>query len=237
MVEYKVNKKMTHIKLILVVTACALFLSGCLKPLSVRKTSEDFKPKKQERVAIYRKDNGAIYQQGMRVGLFEDLTAKYVGDILTVILLENTNASSTSNTNSSKDNKVDLPGPTLAGKKVEKDGVEILQNNFSGEREFSGQGTSAMNSSLNGKITVIVAEVLPNRNLVIRGEKMMLLNQSDEYVRFIGVVRPADIGQDNTIQSTRIANAHMAYSGKGDLSSANKVGTLGRFFQSQAWPY
>lgn len=94
-----------------------------------------------------------------------------------------------------------------------------------------------MNSSLNGKISVTVADVLPNNNLIVRGEKMMLLNQSDEYVRFVGIVRPQDIKQDNTIDSTRIANVHMAYGGQGSLSAANKMGPLGRFFQSQAWPY
>ena len=215
----------------------SIFLSGCLKPLNIKKTADDFKPIKQQVLNVQRKDNGSIYQHGMRVGLFDDTTAKYVGDVLTIILIENTNASATSNTNSSKDNKVELPGPTLAGQKVTKEGVEILENKFSGEREFSGQGTSAMNSSLNGKISVTVANVLPNRNLVVRGEKMMILNQSDEYVRFIGIVRPQDIKQDNSIDSTRVANVHMAYGGKGDLSTANKMGALGRFFQSQAWPY
>ncbi len=215
----------------------AIMLSGCLKPLDVKKTDAELHKYKVERPKITRRDNGAIYQQGMRVGLFEDTTARYVGDVLTIILLENTNASATSNTNSSKDNKVDLPGPTLAGSEVIKDGKEILTNKFNGEREFSGQGTSAMSSSFNGKISVTVSKVLPNNNLVVTGEKMLLLNQSDEYVRFIGIVRPQDIAQDNTIQSTRVANAHMAYAGKGDLSAANKMGPLGRFFQSQAWPY
>ena len=227
-------KKYTHIMMLIGLT---VFLSGCLKPLNVKKVKNDFKPVKQERLTVHRKDNGAIYQSGMRVGLYEDTTAKYIGDVLTVILTENMNASATSNTNSSKDNKVELPGPTLAGNKVTKDGVEILQNQFAGEREFSGQGTSAMNSSFNGKISVTVSKVLPNQNLVVRGEKMMVLNQSDEYVRFIGIVRPQDIAQDNTIQSTRVANVHMAYGGQGDLSKANKMGPLGRFFQSQAWPY
>ncbi len=215
----------------------AVFLSGCLKPLNVKKSHSDFQPVKQRTLNIQRKDNGAIYQEGMRISLFGDTTAQYIGDVLTIILIENTNASATSNTNSSKDNKVDLPGPTLAGSKVEKNGVEILENNFKGEREFSGQGTSAMNSSFNGKISVTVAEVLPNQNLIVRGEKMMLLNQSDEYVRFIGIVRPQDIDQDNSVKSTRVANVHMAYGGKGSLSQANKMGPLGRFFQSQAWPY
>lgn len=223
-------------KYIIVLVCFSFFLSGCLKPINIKKEIDGFKAAKQT-FKIPRKDNGAIYQSGMRIGLFEDRTAKYIGDVLTVVLIENTNASATSNTNSSKDNKVDLPGPTLAGNKVTKDGVEILQNKFSGEREFSGQGTSAMNSSFNGKISVTVSKVLPNQNLVVRGEKMMALNQSDEYVRFIGIVRPQDIEQDNTIKSTRVANVHMAYGGQGDLSNANKMGPLGRFFQSQAWPY
>jgi len=224
-------------KYIIVLVCFSFFLSGCLKPINIKKEIDGFKAAKQQTFKIPRKDNGAIYQSGMRIGLFEDRTAKYIGDVLTVVLIENTNASATSNTNSSKDNKVDLPGPTLAGNKVTKDGVEILQNKFSGEREFSGQGTSAMNSSFNGKISVTVSKVLPNQNLVVRGEKMMALNQSDEYVRFIGIVRPQDIEQDNTIKSTRVANVHMAYGGQGDLSNANKMGPLGRFFQSQAWPY
>lgn len=227
---------MTNFKIIVLISLL-IFLSGCIKPLNVKRAGSDFKPVKQRVSNIRRKDNGSIYQQGMRVGLFEDITARYVGDVLTIILLENTNASATSNTNSSKDNKVELPGPTLAGQQVTKDGVEILTNKFNGEREFSGQGTSAMNSSFNGKISVTVAEVLANRNLVVRGEKMMMLNQSDEFVRFIGIVRPQDIEQDNTIKSTRVANVHMAYGGQGDLSQANKMGPLGRFFQSQVWPY
>ena len=229
--------EMKNYKSIVTLIGFSIILSGCIKPLNVKKADNKYKPIKQRVLNIHYKDNGAIYQKGMRVGLFEDITAKYVGDVLTIVLTENTNASATSNTNSSKDNKVELPGPTLAGNKVTKDGVEILTNKFNGEREFSGQGTSAMNSSLNGKISVMVADILPNRNLVVRGEKMMMLNQSDEYVRFIGVVRPQDINQDNTIDSTRVANVHVAYGGQGDLSSANKMGPLGRFFQSQAWPY
>jgi len=224
-------------KSIILLIIVSILLSGCLKAIGKKTTGSKYSPKKQASLVIPKKDNGAIYQYGMRVGLFSDITARHVGDVLTIELIENTNASATSNTNSSKDNKVELPGPTLAGNKVTKEGVEILENKFNGEREFSGQGTSAMNSSFNGKISVTVAEVLPNNNLVVRGQKLMMLNQSDEFVRFIGIVRPQDITQDNTIKSTRVANVHMAYGGQGDLASANKMGPLGRFFQSQAWPY
>jgi flagellar L-ring protein precursor FlgH len=221
----------------MVLLMLALFLSGCLKLRPDKNGANSFQPVKQVPLHISYKDNGSIYQEGMRVGLFSDTNARYVGDILLVELNETTNSSATSNTNSSKDNKVDLPGPTLAGQPVIKNGTEILKNNFKGEREFNGQGTSAMNSNFTGKITVTVTKVLPNKNLIVQGEKLMLLNQSDEYIRFIGIVRPQDISQDNTVVSTRVANAHMAYSGTGDLASANKLGALGKFFQSQAWPY
>lgn len=215
-----------------------VLLSGCLKPISALTKKENaFAPTKPVLVNLPRNDNGAIYQPGMRVGLFEDLTARYVGDVLTIDLVENTNASSTSNTNSSKDNKVDLPSPTLAGSKVTREGTEILKNQFEGGREFSGQGTSSMNSTFNGKISVTVSEVLANGNLVVRGEKLMMFNQSDEFIRFVGIVRPQDVRPDNSIKSTKVANVHVAYSGQGALSAANTIGPLGRFFQSQAWPY
>ncbi len=229
---------MMNAKYIITLVSITFLLSGCLKPLSIKKSaSNKFSPVKQTSLRIFRKDNGAIYQQGMRVGLFSDITAKYIGDVLTIELIENTNGSATSNTNSSKDNKVELPGPILAGNAVKKEGVEILENKFNGERQFNGQGTSSMNSSFNGRISVTVADVLPNKNLLVRGEKLMMLNQSDEYIRFIGIVRPQDISQENTVKSTRVANVHMAYGGQGDLAAANKMGALGRFFQSQAWPY
>ena len=226
-----------NVKHIITLIAVSVLLTGCLKPLVIKKTDNKFAAKRPLPVQTKRKDNGAIYQQGMRVGLFSDTTAKYIGDVLTINLVEKTNANASSNTTSSKENTVELPGPTLAGKPVTKDGVDILNNSFEGERDFNGEGSSTMNSNFTGKISVTVADVLPNNNLVVRGEKLMMLNQSDEYVRFIGIVRTQDIGQDNTIESTRVANVHMAYGGQGDLASANKLGSLGRFFQSQAWPY
>ena len=215
-----------------------MMLAGCMKSLDPRSDANNpYAPAVPQVVNLPRDDNGAIYQPGMRVGLFNDTTAQYVGDVLTIEMMENTNASSTSNTNSSKDNNIDLQSPTLAGNVVTKDGAEILKNEVKGEREFSGQGTSAMSSTFNGKISVTVAQVLPNGNLVVRGEKLMLLNQSEEFIRFTGIVRPQDVKPDNSVPSVKVANVHVAYSGQGALSEANQMGSLGRFFQSPAWPY
>ncbi len=209
---------------------------GCGITFKPRKDS--FDPVAPQVAHLPRKDNGTIYQSGMMVGWFQDVTAHAVGDILTINLQENTNASTSSNTNTSKDQTVEMPGPTLAGQKItNKDGVEILENNLEAGREFSGQGTSSMNSTFSGTITVIVSEVLPNRNLVVKGKKLVTLNQSEEMIQFSGIVRPLDILPDNTVPSNRVANVYVAYAGDGTMNSANSMGPLARFFQSGVWPY
>jgi flagellar L-ring protein precursor FlgH len=199
--------------------------------------SSEYEPAKPIVNHIPKLDNGSIYQVGMSVGLFDGVTARRVGDIVTIVLKENTNASSSSNTNATKDQSVDLQSPTLAGQKVLVDGREVLLNEIEAGREFSGQGTSAKNSNLSGHITVTVAEVLTNGNLIIRGQKLMLLNQSEEFIRLTGIIRPQDILPDNTIDSYRVADVKVAFSGEGALASANNMGPLAKFFQSGLWPY
>lgn len=184
-----------------------------------------------------RDDSGAIYHSSYKAGLFDDLNARNVGDVLTIKIVENSNASLNANTSATKDNKVDLPSPKLAGDTVTKNGKEILNNEVDGNREFNGQGTSQQNSSMSATVTVTVANVLPNRNMVIKGEKLVTLNQAEEYIRFSGIVRPQDINPDNSVESTRIANLKIIYSGDGAISDANRMGVLGRLFQGKAWPY
>jgi len=215
---------------------CLLLLSqfGCsIVPLG----SKNYEPAKPVVNQVPKLDNGSIYQAGMSVGLFDGVTARRVGDIVTIVLKETTNASSSSNTNATKDQSVDLQSPTLAGQKVLVDGKEVLLNEIEAGREFSGQGTSAKNSNLSGHITVTVAEVLSNGNLIIRGQKLMLLNQSEEFIRLTGIIRPQDILPDNTIDSYRVADVKVAFSGEGALASANNMGPLAKFFQSALWPY
>jgi len=211
-------------------------LSSCVL-VKKNDKKETFKPTPPVVLKIPKEDNGAIFRDEMNVGLFDDNNARNIGDILTIMLKESTNASSTANTSATKDQKVDLPSPKLAGDKVTKDNKEILNNEVEAGREFNGQGTSAQNSSFSGTISVTVAKVLPNFNLVVRGEKLVRLNQAEEFIRFSGIVRPQDIKPDNTVDSSRIANVHVMYAGDGTISAANTMGALGRFFQGKAWPY
>ena len=154
--------------------------TGCENTGFFRKKVDPYAPAKPEPEAVIQKYNGAIYQEGMTVGLFDNRTARQKGDILTIELVESASASASSSTTTKKTNSVDLPSPTEAGDKETKDGKEVLSNQFEGGRDFNGAGNTSQKHDLSGKITVTVAEVLPNRNLVVRGEKLLNLNQADE---------------------------------------------------------
>ncbi|MET0248942.1 MAG: flagellar basal body L-ring protein FlgH, partial [Sphingobium sp.] len=80
------------------------------------------------------------------------------------------------------------------------------------------------------EITVTVAEVYPNGTMRVAGEKLVTLNRGDEFVRITGLVRTADISQDNRVPSTRVADARITYTGKGEVARASTQGWLGRFF-------
>lgn len=211
-------------------------LTGCVKQGTVKK-AENFEPAKPEPVKLGRKFTGAIYQEGMVIGFYEDTTAHHVGDILTIRLSEKASASATASTKAEKGQKVDLPPPKVAGDKVTADDKEVLDNQVNAGRDFKGSGSSDQSHSFDGMITVSVAEVLPNRHLVVRGEKLIVLNQADEFIRFSGIVRPQDIDQTNTVDSNKIANVRISYAGQGVISSANSMGPLARFFQSPGYPY
>jgi flagellar L-ring protein precursor FlgH len=180
---------------------------------------------------------GAIYQAELPVELFQDRRAYRVGDILTVQLSEKTDASTTASTATSKDDSVEIGAPVIFGAGVTRLGKDIFETNFDAQRAFSGNGDTSQSNSLKGDITVSVARVLANGNLVIRGEKVISINQGTEFVRLAGIVRPEDIDAENTVLSNKVANARISYGGRGALADANAQGWLGRFFNGPLWPF
>ena len=103
--------------------------------------------------------------------------------------------------------------------------------------DFEGEGESEQNNFLSGDITVSVVEVLANGNMLVRGEKIVTINQGNEYVRLSGMISPRDIDANNTISSIRIADAQIAYTGDGATQDANVMGWLSRFFASALMPF
>lgn len=158
--------------------------------------------------------------------LYRGNRASAVGDPVTIALVETTSASKTVNSKSQKGGSGAITPPTA--------GLLSFLNpnalNASSSSTFNGQGSAAQTSSLASTLSVTVAQVRANGTALVRGEKTMLLSQGNEWIRFSGIVRLADIDEDNVVLSTRVADAHIEYSGKGALQNASKQGWLGRFF-------
>ncbi|MGY1408000.1 MULTISPECIES: flagellar basal body L-ring protein FlgH [unclassified Luteimonas] len=191
--------------------------------------------------AVAGNGGGSIYASaggGNRaMSLFQDNKARSVGDLLTIVLVENTRARTNATTAVSKESGVDIAAPTIFGQDITYNGRPLLQAGIEGTRDFAGRGDSAQSNQLAGNITVSVVEDLGNGNLRVAGEKRMRLNQGDELVQIQGLVRAADIGPDNRISSDRVGQAEILYGGRGTLARSNAMGWLGRFFNSAAFPY
>jgi flagellar L-ring protein precursor FlgH len=180
---------------------------------------------------------GTIYNPAGSFDLFMDLRARAVGDILTIMLVERTDASKESSTSTARGSSVDTGFPVFAGRPITSGGTPILNNELSSDTSFDGQADSSQRNRLDGSITVTVAERLPNGNLLVRGEKLITINQGEEFIRLEGIIRPVDIGPENTVPSTKVADAAITYSGRGTLQATNRPGWLTRFFNSPFFPF
>jgi len=180
---------------------------------------------------------GAIYAAGPGLQLYGDRRARDVGDLLTITLVESTTATTSATTGISKNSDIEMATPTVLGLPVTYNGQDLLKNSAKGERSFDGKGQSAQSNKLQGSVTVTVIQRLPNGNLVVQGQKQLRLNQGDELVQIQGIVRAADVATDNTIPSSRVADARIAYGGRGAVAQSNAMGWFGRFFNSALSPY
>ena len=218
---------------LIAVSLAALVLCGCV----MAPPEPDYSATWPEESPQATAGNGAIYQTGHDIALFENSVARRVGDTLTIRLNESTNASKSSSTTTKKASSAEITGPTVAGRPVTVNGVEVLSGGMDSETAFDGQGDSSQSNRLSGEITVTVAQRLANGNLLVRGQKWIAINQGKEYVRVQGIVRPIDIDPDNSISSLKVADAMISYGGKGALADANAPGLLARFFNSKWMPF
>ncbi len=182
-------------------------------------------------------NTGSLFGQAMSNGLYSDNKARREGDIITVVLRENTQASKKAKTEYGKDssNSVD-PMIGLAGRNVSVGG-NTLQLGMKSTSDFKGDAKADQSNSLVGNISVNVLRVMANGNLVIRGEKWLTLNTGKEYIRLTGVIRAEDVDSQNMVESNKIANARIEYSGTGATHGGQGPGWLSRFFSSPVWPF
>lgn len=213
--------------------AALLSLPGCTSVTGTRPGG--YPPAPPPQPAGTASSNGSLYQASNSLALFNDVKARRVGDTITVLLNERMQASKSASTDASKDTSLDTGNPLLLGSTVTRNAKEILSSQWESEQAFSGSGSSSQSNRLDGSITVTVAEVYPNGNLLVRGEKWLTLNQGEEYVQVMGIVRPADISTDNSIPSYKVADARITYSGNGAIADSNRPGVLARLF-IKLWP-
>ena len=217
--------------------ACALMLlPGCARYYGDVRPYAPMQPIQPIVAAQAPATAGSIYRAGPGLNLYADRRARDVGDLLTINLVENTAAQTSATTSVDKSSEITMAAPNIAGAPLTYNGRDLLSASVNGERGFSGNGQSAQSNRLQGSVTVTVIQRLPNGNLVVQGQKNMRLNQGDELVQIQGIVRPADIGTDNSIPSSRVADARIAYGGRGAIAQSNSMGWLGRFFNSPVFP-
>lgn len=209
-----------------ILTAVAASLAGCAASAS-RPVVEASAPT----LPLASAEAGAIYSSGGGLALFEDNKARNVGDVLTVVLVESTQAKKSAATSTSKKQDVSLGDISAFGKDL------TYGVGFNGDRSFAGKGDTSQSNSLSGSVTVTVVQRYANGNLLVRGEKQLQLNQGSEVVKLEGLVRAADISTANTVSSDRVANARVTYAGRGALADSNAQGWLARFFSSPWMPF
>ncbi|MES9898678.1 MAG: flagellar basal body L-ring protein FlgH [Sedimenticola sp.] len=222
----------------------AVALAGCN---SVPKRDPAYAPVRPVVAPPTPQGNGAIYQAGYEHSWFENTRARRVGDMLTIKLVEQTNASKKAATNVDKTNATTITNPTILGSTPQFDTPSVLplasnSNNTLGfslasSNAFAGSGDSSQSNNLSGDLTVTVVELLANDYLVVRGEKRIGINQGNEYVKVSGIVRPADIDSTNTVLSTKLADPTFVYVGDGAVADSNSIGWLAKFFVSALFPF
>lgn len=228
----------------LIIVCAALSISACATDAVKRDPA--YAPARPVAAAEVPRHDGAIFNPHTHVALFTDYRARRVGDILTVRLEERTLGEKESETTVKKDNRNRIDNPTVFGQSPEfnlpsglplSEGTNNLSFGLSSNSNFKGQGDSDMKNRLLGDISVSIVEVLANGNLVVRGEKVVTINQGNEYIRLSGIVSPRDVDANNTVSSIRIADAQIAYVSDGAPADANVMGWLSRFFISAIMPF
>lgn len=207
----------------------AVLLSGCASIYSTPPTTvhQPMTARPEARPQAM-PSSGAIFQPGYGRPLFEDRRARHVGDTITINLVERNTAQK--NANASAGRESSLSGGINATSKLPLGGLAGLNADAGVTSDFSGKGAAAANNAFNGTISVTVIDVYPNGNLLVSGEKMVAINQGNEFIRFSGVINPNTVTAANTVQSTQVADARIEYRGSGFIDESNTMGWLQRFF-------
>lgn len=226
------------------VTLLVLVVSGCANNLPIHPDDPRYAPVAPAVKSRPLPKAGSLYQPNYGLSLFGNTNSHRIGDIITISLDERTVSSKSNGIAIDKEADLSLLEGgvgTIFGKSLNKNlpliGDITIPSNVAQSRAFAGDASADQSNRLQGSISVTITDIMPNGNLLIRGEKWMTLNRGDEYIRISGILRKEDVTLQNTVSSTKLANARITYSGTGDLANSQKMGWMSRFFNSDYWPF
>ncbi len=162
---------------------------------------------------------------GQGNSLFTDIKAHHIGDILTVLVYESSDASSQSETKTEKSGSFSTSGGPGHGTLRF---LPFFSVDGSNEGSHQGKGENLKSAVLRSKMSVTVVGIKDNGDLIIEGSRTIGISKDKETLTLTGVVRQKDIKPDNTIESYLIADAEIAYTGKGAANDAARPGLLMR---------
>ena len=218
--------------LLALITGC----SGIETQKDVFPDDPAFAPVSAQSLAPPPQNHGSLFQARYSVGLYTDQQATRVGDIITVIFDEEYQSSKSAETSADKSSNNTMSAPSVMGTVPGWKNL-TLDSSTTNDRQFSGKGEADRSNSLSGQISVTVADILPNGILRIRGEKWLTLSEGDEYIRISGLIRPQDITPDNTVPSSKVADARISFGGRGSLNNSTKQGWGDKILMSPLWPF
>lgn len=227
------------VRILLMIIAAAALFTGCAKQPTF--DNEALKNSYQKELEEYkrqldaRKPSPSLWMEASAKGsLFLDYKGRHVGDIIIVNIVESTTATNSNSTSTSKSQSVESTLTNLLGLPTDMGVTNFLgtgnaldlNNSLDSSSSFSGNGQKSKADTIQGTMAARVTEVLPSGNLVIEGHKELIVDHEKQTITLSGIVRQKDLNSDNTVDSTSIADAKIAYSGQGLLTDSNKPGWL-----------
>ena len=229
----------------LLTAGMVLGLSGCATAPVALKHSPEFAPVLPVVAERPRETTGSIYNNRQNDNFFGRSRNYRVGDLITVLLNESTQANRQQSGNVIREASNDVIPSGLTSKVMRipekvlgSRGIGALDglNLNTAKVDSTGSGEANQLATLNGAVSVTVVEVLANGNLMVRGEKQLALTEGSEIIQVSGILRPNDVSPNNMVQSRRLANAQISYRGTGDMANASKAG-WGTSALLKLWPF
>ncbi len=234
-------------KILVLICMAALavaILSGCAtttQKTSVQAQAEDIQRPQFETFEVPLPSEGSLWTDAGSTKLFGDMRASQIGDLVTVRISEKPRGALSAKTETSRDSSIDAGIDDFLGymkalqaKNPNFDRQSMLKANF--KPSFVGEGKNNRDGELEAYVTARVVQVLPNANLRIFGKQEIRVNNETQYITLSGIIRPEDIDTNNEIQSAYVADARIAYSGKGVIADKQRPGWLMRV-ADQVWPF